>query len=136
MRVTRPIEVDLYSDTLTKPTAAMFRLMGPPWAMSRRGGPTVNQLQDMVAELLGKEVATHGQFRDRVIRISARSTRRSRRASPRRAEGTDMPSNRVRRILGQGGLALGTYTGRSALTGSPTLAAAGPARRGARRPPG
>ena len=56
---TRPIEVDLYSDTLTKPTPEMRRFMCEAEVGDEQKGedPTVNLLQDMVAELLGKEAA-------------------------------------------------------------------------------
>jgi len=54
-----PIDVDLYSDTLSKPTAAMRRYMcDAPVGDEQKGeDPTVNHLQEMVAELLGKEAA-------------------------------------------------------------------------------
>jgi threonine aldolase len=53
------IEVDLYSDTLTKPTAAMRRFMCEAEVGDEQKGedPTVNRLHEMVAELLGKEAA-------------------------------------------------------------------------------
>ena len=56
---TTPIEVDLYSDTVTRPTPAMRRFMcDAPVGDEQKGeDPTVNQLQEMVAELLGKEAA-------------------------------------------------------------------------------
>jgi threonine aldolase len=56
---TTPIAVDLYSDTLTRPTLAMRRFMcDAPVGDEQKGeDPTVNQLQEMVAELLGKETA-------------------------------------------------------------------------------
>ena len=59
MSATTPIEVDLYSDTVTRPTAAMRRFMcDAPVGDEQKGeDPTVNQLQEMVAELLGKEAA-------------------------------------------------------------------------------
>ena len=49
--------VDLYSDTVTRPTAAMRRFMceAEVGDEQQREDPTVNLLQDMVAELLGKE---------------------------------------------------------------------------------
>jgi threonine aldolase len=55
----KPIEVDLSSDTVTKPTAAMRRFMCDAEVGDEQKGedPTVNRLQDMVAELLGKETA-------------------------------------------------------------------------------
>jgi threonine aldolase len=53
------IIVDLFSDTVTKPTAAMRRFMCDADVGDEQKGedPTVNLLQDMVAELLGKEAA-------------------------------------------------------------------------------
>ena len=53
------IEVDLYSDTVTRPTLEMRRFMcdAPVGDEQKYEDPTVNQLQDMVAELLGKEAA-------------------------------------------------------------------------------
>jgi threonine aldolase len=53
------IEVDLYSDTLTKPTAEMRRFMceAEVGDEQKHEDPTVNLLQEMVAELLGKEAA-------------------------------------------------------------------------------
>jgi threonine aldolase len=58
---TVPIPVDLYSDTVTKPTAAMRRFMCDAEVGDEQKGedPTVNLLQDMVAELLGKEAALY-----------------------------------------------------------------------------
>jgi threonine aldolase len=54
-----PIEVDLYSDTVTKPTPAMRRFMCDAEVGDEQKGedPTVNRLQEVVAELLGKEAA-------------------------------------------------------------------------------
>lgn len=51
--------VDLYSDTVTRPTAAMRRAMAEAEVgdEQNREDPTVNRLQEMVAELLGKEAA-------------------------------------------------------------------------------
>ena len=56
---TTPIDVDLYSDTVTRPSLAMRRFMcDAPVGDEQKGeDPTVNQLQEMVAELLGKEAA-------------------------------------------------------------------------------
>jgi threonine aldolase len=53
--------IDLYSDTMTKPTAAMRRCMAEAEVGDEQKGedPTVNRLQDMVAELLGKEAALY-----------------------------------------------------------------------------
>jgi threonine aldolase len=51
--------VDLFSDTVTRPTEPMRRFMcaAEVGDEQQREDPTVNQLQDMVAELLGKEAA-------------------------------------------------------------------------------
>ena len=51
--------VDLYSDTQTRPTPAMRRAIAEAEVGDEQLGedPTVNRLQDMVAELLGKEAA-------------------------------------------------------------------------------
>jgi threonine aldolase len=53
--------IDLYSDTMTKPTAAMRQCMAEAEVGDEQKGedPTVNRLQDMVAELLGKEAALY-----------------------------------------------------------------------------
>ncbi|HUR95074.1 MAG TPA: GntG family PLP-dependent aldolase [Gemmatimonadales bacterium] len=52
-------EVDLVSDTVTRPTAPMRRAMAEAEVgdEQNREDPTVNRLQAMVAELLGKEAA-------------------------------------------------------------------------------
>jgi len=54
-----PIAVDLVSDTVTRPTGAMRRAMAEAEVgdEQNREDPTVNRLQAMVAELLGKEGA-------------------------------------------------------------------------------
>ena len=54
-----PIDVDLQSDTVTKPTIEMRRFMCEAEVGDEQKGedPTVNLLQEMVAELLGKEAA-------------------------------------------------------------------------------
>lgn len=51
------IQVDLFSDTVTRPTAAMRQFMcrAEVGDEQQREDPTVNRLQEMVAELLGKE---------------------------------------------------------------------------------
>jgi threonine aldolase len=51
--------IDLYSDTLTKPSAAMRRAMADAEVgdEQRREDPSTNKLQTMVADLLGKEAA-------------------------------------------------------------------------------
>jgi threonine aldolase len=53
------IDVDLYSDTVTRPTADMRRFMcdAEVGDEQKLEDPTVNQLCEMVAELLGKEAA-------------------------------------------------------------------------------
>src|SRR5262245_26693762 len=53
------IEVDLYSDTVSQPTSDMRRFMceAPVGDEQKFEDPTVNQLCEMVAELLGKEAA-------------------------------------------------------------------------------
>jgi threonine aldolase len=53
------IKIDLFSDTLTKPTAEMRRFMCEAEVGDEQKfeDPTVNLLQEMVAELLGKEAA-------------------------------------------------------------------------------
>src|SRR6185436_9186856 len=59
MSATLPIDVDLFSDTVTRPTPAMRRFMCDAEVGDEQKGedPTVNRLQEMVAELLGKEAA-------------------------------------------------------------------------------
>ena len=54
-----PIEVDLLSDTVTRPTRAMRQFMCEAEVGDEQTfeDPTVNMLQEMVAELLGKEAA-------------------------------------------------------------------------------
>src|SRR3954453_11532599 len=51
------LAVDLFSDTVTRPTPAMRRAMADAEVgdEQNREDPTVNRLQTMVAELLGKE---------------------------------------------------------------------------------
>jgi threonine aldolase len=53
------VTVDLFSDTVTRPTAEMRRFMceADVGDEQQREDPTVNLLQDMVADLLGKETA-------------------------------------------------------------------------------
>src|SRR5262249_16021162 len=53
------MEVDLFSDTLTRPTREMRRFMCDAEVGDEQKGedPTVNLLQEMVADLLGKEAA-------------------------------------------------------------------------------
>lgn len=57
--MSRAIDVDLYSDTVTRPSAEMRRFMcdAPVGDEQQLEDPTVNLLQEMVAELLGKEAA-------------------------------------------------------------------------------
>jgi threonine aldolase len=54
-----PLEVDLYSDTKTRPTPAMRRAMADAEVGDEQAfeDPTVNALCEAVAELLGKEAA-------------------------------------------------------------------------------
>ena len=54
-----PIEVDLYSDTVTRPTADMRRFMceAEVGDEQKMEDPTVNALCEMVADLLGKDAA-------------------------------------------------------------------------------
>lgn len=53
------IEIDLYSDTTTRPTAAMRKAMAEAEVGNEQAheDPTVNRLVEMVAELTGKEAA-------------------------------------------------------------------------------
>src|SRR5688572_31879684 len=53
------IDIDLYSDTVTRPTGEMRRFMcnAEVGDEQKFEDPTVNLLQEMVAELLGKEAA-------------------------------------------------------------------------------
>jgi threonine aldolase len=55
------IRVDLYSDTITKPTAAMREFMAQAEVGNEQNheDPTVNLLVEMVSELLGKEDAVY-----------------------------------------------------------------------------
>lgn len=57
--MTPPPLVDLFSDTVTRPTPAMRRAMAEAEVgdEQQREDPTVNRLQDVVAALLGKEEA-------------------------------------------------------------------------------
>ena len=59
MPTASPIDVDLYSDTVTRPTPEMRRFMceAEVGDEQKHEDPTVNLLQEMVAELLGKEAA-------------------------------------------------------------------------------
>src|SRR5829696_2355546 len=59
MRVARHIAIDLYSDTLSNPTNEMRRFMCDAEVGDEQKGedPTTSLLQEMVAELLGKEAA-------------------------------------------------------------------------------
>ena len=57
--MTATIRIDLYSDTITRPTPEMRRAMAEAEVGNEQAGedPTVNRLCEMVAELLGKENA-------------------------------------------------------------------------------
>ena len=54
-----PNMIELFSDTLTKPTPAMRRAMAEAEVgdEQRREDPTTNRLQERVADMLGKEAA-------------------------------------------------------------------------------
>lgn len=54
-----PIRIDLFSDTMTRPTPAMRRFMCDAEVGDEQKGedPTVNRLQERVADLLGHEAA-------------------------------------------------------------------------------
>ena len=62
--------IDLYSDTLTRPTPDMRRFMCEAEVGDEQKGedPTVNLLQQMVADLLGKEAASVPPLRHHVQR--------------------------------------------------------------------
>ena len=51
--------IDLFSDTMTRPSPAMRRAMAeaPVADEQKREDPTTNHLQEMVAGMLGKEAA-------------------------------------------------------------------------------
>ncbi len=55
------IRIDLYSDTVTRPTQAMreFMAAAPVGDEQKREDPTVNRLVEMVCDLLGKEDAIY-----------------------------------------------------------------------------
>ena len=55
------ILIDLYSDTVTRPTAGMRRFMAEAEVGNEQAGedPTVNALCERVAGLLGKEAAVY-----------------------------------------------------------------------------
>ena len=59
MAATMRIDVDFFSDTVTRPTAEMRRFMcdAEVGDEQKLEDPTVNLLCEMVAELLGKEAA-------------------------------------------------------------------------------
>ena len=56
-----PIKIDLYSDTVTRPTAPMRKFMSEAEVGDEQKfeDPTVNRLQERVAELLGKEAGLY-----------------------------------------------------------------------------
>ena len=56
-----PIKIDLYSDTVTRPTAPMRKVMSEAEVGDEQKfeDPTVNRLQERVAELLGKEAGLY-----------------------------------------------------------------------------
>ena len=55
------IRIDLYSDTITKPTPAMRKAMSEAEVgdEQQKEDPTVNRLVEMVCKLLGKEDAIY-----------------------------------------------------------------------------
>jgi len=57
----KPIRIDLYSDTITKPTRAMRQFMAEAEVgdEQQKEDPTVNRLVEMVCDLLGKEDAVY-----------------------------------------------------------------------------
>ena len=79
-KTNRPVRMDLRSDTVTQPTAAMRRAMAEAEVGDDVYGddPTVNALQDKVAKLLGKErpdprkslTSSTNPFSDKSIRKS------------------------------------------------------------------
>ena len=77
--------IDLYSDTLTKPTPDMRRFMCEAEVGDEQKGedPTVNLLQEMVADLLGKEAAVFLPVRHHVQRDRGQGAH----AAPRRGAG-------------------------------------------------
>jgi threonine aldolase len=56
-----PIRIDLFSDTITKPTLAMRKFMAeaPVGDEQQKEDPSVNKLVEMVCDLLGKEDALY-----------------------------------------------------------------------------
>ena len=56
-----PIKIDLYSDTVTRPTAPMRKCMSEAEVGDEQKfeDPTVNRLQEQVADLLGKEAGLY-----------------------------------------------------------------------------
>jgi threonine aldolase len=59
--MTPPIRIDLFSDTITKPTQAMRKFMAeaPVGDEQQKEDPTVNKLVQMVCDLLGQEDAVY-----------------------------------------------------------------------------
>jgi threonine aldolase len=56
-----PLRIDLFSDTVTRPTHAMRQAMAEAEVgdEQKREDPTTNRLQERVADLLGKEAALY-----------------------------------------------------------------------------
>jgi threonine aldolase len=59
--MTTPIRIDLFSDTITKPTQAMRKFMAeaPVGDEQQKEDPSVNRLVEMVCDLLGKQDAVY-----------------------------------------------------------------------------
>jgi threonine aldolase len=59
--MTTPIRIDLFSDTITKPTQAMRKFMSeaPVGDEQQKEDPSVNKLVEMVCDLLGQEDAVY-----------------------------------------------------------------------------
>ena len=64
-KTNRPVRMDMRSDTVTQPTAAMRRAMAEAEVGDDVYGddPTVNALQDKAAKLLGKEAGLFVAYR-------------------------------------------------------------------------
>ena len=76
------IRVDLYSDTITKPTTEMRQFMAQAEVGNEqnREDPTVNLLTEMVSELLGKDDAVYlpsGRVQPGCVSVHSRAMRSS-----------------------------------------------------------
>src|SRR5713101_8224220 len=90
-----PIVIDLFSDTLTKPTPEMRRFMCEAEVGDEQKGedPTVTRLQEMVAELLGKEAAVYLPSGTMCNEIAVKVHTRPRDAPPTRLVSVENTSN-------------------------------------------